>query len=82
MFYGRRALAGNLIGGLFKGAGDKIASTIGNFGKNMINKVGPMFISGKLEQLANKTGITDVIGKDAVRTGREFIRKGLTDNLV
>jgi 2-phosphoglycerate kinase len=48
----------------------------------MINKVGPMFISGKLEQLANKTGITDVIGKDAVRTGREFIRKGLTDNLV
>jgi hypothetical protein len=82
MFYGRRALAGNLIGGLFKGAGDKIASTIGNFGKSMINNVAPMFISGKLGQLADKSGITNVIGKDAVKTGMEFVRKGLTGNLV
>ena len=73
---------GNLIGGLFKGAGDKIASTIGDFGKRMINTVGPMFISGKLGQLADKTGITNVIGKDAVKTGMDFVRKGLTGNIV
>jgi hypothetical protein len=69
------------IGSLFKGAGSKISSTIGNFGKKFINSVGPMFISGKLGQLADKTGITNVIGKDAVKTGMDFVRKGLTGNL-
>jgi hypothetical protein len=70
------------ISSLFKGAGSKISSTIGNFGKRLINDVGPMFISRKLGQLADKTGITDVIGKDAVKTGTDFVRKGLTGNLV
>lgn len=70
------------ISSLFKGAGSKIASTIGNFGKSIINDAGPMFIKDRLKKLADSTGITNVIGKDAVEGGLDFVKKGLTGNLV
>jgi len=64
---------GSAIGDAFSRGKDKVME----FGKQMINKQVPKLITNKLSEVADKTGITNVVGKDLLKTGLDFVGKNI-----
>ena len=79
--FGRRQSA---VGHLFKGTGSAIGDMFASgrdklfeIGKKTINSLAPRMVTQKLSEMADKTGISNVIGKDLVKTGLDFVGKNI-----
>ena len=72
--------AGMLFGGLGSAIGDAFSAgknKLLDAGKRLINMEAPRFITSKLGEVAEKAGLSNVIGKDAVNTGLDFVKKNI-----
>ena len=79
--FGRRQSA---VGHLFKGTGSAIGNMFASgrdklidIGKKTINSLAPRLVTQKLSEMADKTGISNIIGKDTLKSGLDYVGKNI-----